>query len=269
MDDGTLHQFVCSRCGAHDSVKFKPRSGALLLCSSCFRAENRNEKARRPKPPVPRTKQLYPIVCAHCGAHDHVNFQPRPESKVLCSVCNANPEIVERVKRTRHQIICDRCGTQAHVPFVPDPGSKVYCRSCLHKIKQLKESQYSVRRTQGWVPPGVQHKTRVRFEIECSECGCEDSLPFVPKTPGPLLCRRCAEKRLGPEWQGSREPEKPIEHSITCARCGHRDFVPFEPKPDRAYYCDRCRQNQAVAKPERLSGRQPHQENVYIKKKED
>ena len=266
MKEGIMHNFICQECGAHASVPFNPRPGSKLLCPTCFQ-KSKNQNSYQQRSPHKNQKQLFPIVCSHCGAHDNISFQPRLNSKVLCSVCNSNQDIVSQVKRTKHHIICHRCGVPSHVPFVPDPGSRVYCRACLNDIQDSKQSGFSPKRSRDWKPPGVSHKTQVRFNVLCSECGKKDVLPFVPKTKGPMLCSACADSKLGNRWRGSRFKEKPREYPFNCVQCSHKDYVPFEPKPDHDLLCDRCRNEQAIPDRSRIKGAQRQNPFVSVRKK--
>ena len=38
---------------------------------------------------------------------------------------------------------------------------------------------------------------RQSFEIECSECGAKDTVPFQPRGDRPVLCRNCFQKQKG------------------------------------------------------------------------
>lgn len=106
---------------------------------------------------------------------------------------------------------------------------------------------------QSGVSPRATHGTQVRFNVVCARCGASDTLPFVPKTQGAMLCRACAEEVFGPDWAHGRElPAKRDTYEITCAKCGKPDRVPFEPKPEREYLCRGCMRGEEQPSHERL-----------------
>lgn len=89
-------------------------------------------------------------------------------------------------------------------------------------------------------PPKLTHGTQVRFEVECKRCGSRDTLPFVPRTQGELLCKACARKVFGPNWAGSREFEEPSMHDFVCAKCGRESTLPFKPEEGQELLCEPC-----------------------------
>ena len=120
--------------------------------------------------------------------------------------------------------------------------------------------EVSVRKTQrverrGGKPPAVSHGTRVRFQIDCARCGESDSLNFVPKTQGDMLCRSCAESVFGPEWAGDRPTEDRVEHIFKCAQCGREDRVFFEPEDEASLLCSACFRGEEQPRTERLRGK--------------
>ena len=103
-------------------------------------------------------------------------------------------------------------------------------------------------------PPAVAHGTRVRFQIECARCGKSDSLRFVPKTQGDMLCKSCAEEVFGADWAGDRPAEGRGEHVFECAQCGKEDRVRFEPDEDSRLLCSACFRGEEQPRKERLRG---------------
>lgn len=96
------------------------------------------------------------------------------------------------------------------------------------------------RKKQPAVPPKMKHGTRVCFEIECKRCGTRDTLPFVPRTQGEILCKQCARKVFGPNWAGSREIEETTTHDFVCAKCGREATLPFKPELGQELLCEPC-----------------------------
>lgn len=244
--DGRMYDGVCCECGAPVQVPFKPLPGRNLYCKSCFQAHGgvRPELGESGEDGARREKPRYEIVCSHCGKRDTVSFKPFEGSAVLCRECMENPNIERVGGKVLHTIICAVCGKECKVPFKPEPGSRVLCREChiAEREKKAQQRAYFAKHH-----PNVVHNTKVRVDIRCERCGCEDTLPFVPKTNGPILCRQCAENLFGDEW-AKRNRVGASEYPFTCSRCGAQDFVPFKPSPDRQLLCKHCLNDQAVLK---------------------
>ena len=103
------------------------------------------------------------------------------------------------------------------------------------------------------ISPTQSHGTRVSFIIVCSSCGEKDTLPFVPRTRGELLCRRCAEEIFGPNWAHGRPVDEPVEYAFSCAQCGRKGYVRFEPREDRQLLCGPCMRGEEHPMKDRLS----------------
>lgn len=235
-----MYDGECSRCGAAVSVPFKPSPERELLCKDCLHASRSHHE---PTHTGRSDGQTYDIVCSHCGKHDTVSFRPFEGSAVLCHECMENPN-VERVRgKILHTIICAVCGKENKVPFNPDPGSRVLCRECHNAEREQKAEQ---RAYYAKHHPNVVHGTKVRVDVRCERCGNTDTLPFVPKTNGQILCRQCAESLFGEEW-AHRNRVSAAEYPFTCERCGAEDFLPFSPKKlNKPLLCRHCLNDQAI-----------------------
>jgi CxxC-x17-CxxC domain-containing protein len=107
--------------------------------------------------------------------------------------------------------------------------------------------------TKRGVPPVAVHGTRVHFNLVCARCGADDTLPFVPKTLGEMLCRECARQVFGEDWAHGRPVRSAEEHRFTCAECGREDTVPFEPDGRRELLCRACMRGEEQPRKERLA----------------
>lgn len=258
-----MYDAECEQCHAAFQVPFQPEPGRTILCRDCLRAarelgdgyrqehrdhgqsghrergdrsfEHRHNREQR-------EVQQYEIVCSHCGKQATVPFKPYEGSVVLCQECMNNPHVSRVGGKILHTIICAVCGRENKVPFMPDPGSRVLCREC-HRAEQ--ERKQRSRDYYAKHHPSVVNNTKVRIEITCEKCGNTDTLPFVPKTHGPILCRKCAEQTFGESW-AKRNRMGAREYPFTCARCGAEDFVPFRPAEDKTLLCKHCLNDQAV-----------------------
>ncbi len=260
-DDAEWFDAVCSECHESFRVPFEPDPDRSILCKSCLRASRENnrydrdrsydhsrrdrfnDRDRRPREEQ-KPQELFDIVCSHCGKQDQVPFRPYEGSVVLCRECMENPNVERVGGKIYHTIICSICGKENRVPFKPDPGSRVLCREChaAEREEKQRSREYFAKHH-----PSVVHNTKVKIDIRCEKCGCIDSLPFVPKTHGPLLCRQCAENTFGDEW-ARRNRLGAHEYPFTCARCAAQDFVPFKPKEGQEILCKHCLNDQAVLK---------------------
>ena len=270
-----MYDAICSQCGDAVQVPFKPDPNRPLLCKSCLQKSNRRE---RPKPArhdrssqdrarAPKSTELYEITCSHCGKHDTIPFKPYEDSAVLCHECMNNPNIERVGGKIYHTIICSVCGKESKVPFKPDPGSRVLCHDChvAERAEKQRSMEYFSKNH-----PSVLNNTKVYVEIRCEKCGAIDTLPFVPKTHGAILCRQCAENTFGDEWAKRNRVGK-HEYPFTCARCAAQDFVPFKPKPGQELLCKHCLNDEAILKHKR-SEMQRHDEFTCVRssdKKDD
>jgi CxxC-x17-CxxC domain-containing protein len=155
------------------------------------------------------------------------------------------------------EIICDQCGARDEVPFEPK-GGKLYCTDC-YRARQKKKRKNA--------PPRKKHGTRVSFPIECSRCGTEETLDYVPKgvKMSEILCTSCMADEEGPEseWTKVRREkalEEQNEWEIECPECGRTDYLGFEPKPDRIYKCERCFLAERVSDGEEVPARRDRDE---------
>lgn len=243
--DREWYDGVCDRCGVEFRVPFKPKPGRELLCRECLRAsreEGRSSGEREHRHGEREGGASYEIICSHCGKPDTVPFKPYEDSIVLCHECMANPNVERVAGKVYHTIICAECGRESKVPFKPDPGSRVLCHEC-HMAEREKKQRSAAYYAQHH--PSVVNGTRVHVEIRCEKCGAVDTLPFVPKTHGAILCRQCAEETFGDDW-AKRNRVGPHEYPFTCARCSAQDFVPFKPKPGQELLCKHCLNDEAI-----------------------
>lgn len=255
------HEITCARCQARDTVPFQPRPGSKLLCSRCHKAQRSAGRGER-------KQRLYSFECSSCGAAGEVPFKPRPGSTVLCRACMKDPK-ASRGGRESFPIECASCGKEDSVPFKPDPGSRVLCQSCHQREREAKKAHRSRYMSSH---PRDEHGTRVRIDIRCDRCGAEDSLPFAPKTTGPILCRACAEKTFGERWArrtGIAEKEQaPPSYPFTCGRCGRTDFMERRPRhrevEDASLLCGKCEEERAIRHQERLESREQVSPFLYV-----
>ena len=249
-EETTWYEGVCSECHETFQVPFKPDPDRPLYCRKCFRAvrESRHEHSRterrvsKPSHDRQHSGELYEITCSHCGKQDMVPFKPYEDSIVLCHECKSNPNIERVAGRIYHTIICAVCGRESKVPFKPDAGSRVLCREChmAERAEKQRSAEYFSKHH-----PSVVNNTKVRIEIRCERCGAVDTLPFMPKTHGAILCRQCGEEIFGDGW-AKRNRVSAQEYPFTCARCSAQDFVPFKPKPGQELLCRHCLNDEVI-----------------------
>ena len=268
-DEITMYDGICSQCGASVQVPFKPDPDRPLLCKSCLQESNRSGRRRdsqragrdgHERRTDSQTAELYEITCSHCGKKDTVSFKPYEDSAVLCRECMDNPNIERIGGKIYHTIICSVCGKESKVPFKPDPGSRVLCHDC--HVAEREEKQRSMEYF-AKNHPSVINNTKVYVEVRCEKCGAIDTLPFVPKTHGAILCRQCAENTFGDEWAKRNRVGK-HEYPFTCARCAAQDFVPFKPKPGQELLCKHCLNDEAILTHKR-SEMQRHDEFTCVR----
>jgi CxxC-x17-CxxC domain-containing protein len=273
QSERVMHDGVCERCLIAIQVPFEPIPGRPLLCRDCLREDrasraqhgrdsesgrsgrsgrsSRSSQSNMAYRPTSESSESsgsgegsQSIVCGHCGKSDTVPSRPFEKGLTLCRECMENPNVVRVGGRVMHTIICSCCGRENEVPFCPDPGSRVLCRSC-----HLAERQSKQRARENFTKhQGSAQIPKVKVEILCDRCGCEDSLPFVPKAHGQILCRQCAENAFGEGW-AKRNRVGAREYPFTCARCSEKDFVPFKPHPDML--CRHCLNNHALLRKDR------------------
>ena len=115
--------------------------------------------------------------------------------------------------------------------------------------------------------PRLQHGTRVAFQIECASCGKSDTLPYVPKTTGDVMCRACAAEQLGEGWDRGRVDLQQREAAtIACAICT-AEFETTRPPDERdGLLCPRCHRGEAKPNPGRI-GERIRGKRVAVKRK--
>lgn len=249
---------VCDGCGIDIVVPFKPIEGRAVLCRDCLSAKRTKKAASS----VDNVAGRFDITCSHCGKPDTVPFKPYEHSAVLCTECLANPNIMRMGGKILHAIICSSCGREARVPFKPDAGSRVLCKHCHNEEREQKAKD---RERFAQRHPTDVHGTKVRIDVVCDRCGAQDTLNYVPKTSGAILCRQCAESTFGDEW-AQRHHLSAKEFPFTCVKCSAQDFVPFKPKPDHQLMCKHCLNEQAVLQNTK-EGAKPLDTFLYVRRK--
>lgn len=267
-DENTVwYDVSCSECGDAFRVPFAPDPDRSILCKWCLRASRERRQPRHHESyrdnTQARSDQSYSIICSHCGKSDTVPFQPYEGSVVLCRECKNNPNVERVGGKVQHTIICAVCGKENRVPFKPDPGSRVLCREChaAEREEKQRSREYFAKNH-----PSVLFNVKTRIEIRCDRCGSLDSLPFVPKTQGQILCRQCAENTFGDAW-ARRNRIGAKEFPFTCARCASQDFLPFKPKEGQELLCRHCLNDQAVIR-HRRSEHKRHDAFTCVRKSE-
>jgi CxxC-x17-CxxC domain-containing protein len=75
-----------------------------------------------------------------------------------------------------------------------------------------------------------------RWEIVCSICGEEDTVPFEPRRNATLYCRECHKVRKEKINKGKVNKAPRIKHNtrvsfpITCSQCGQEETLDYVPK---------------------------------------
>ncbi len=191
-----MFDIVCSSCGAHDMVPFKPRSGSNVKCRTCFQKESGGPNNRA----TPRS---------HHGPRQQAQSHPR-----------------------RWTIKCTSCGAQDTVPFEPRPESDVLCGKCFGKKRdegKFKGGNAKNNRDPRKVSiPRIEHGTRVAFPITCESCGKFEILGYVPKGSKELFCTECREKKYGKNWYSMKLESEKIESDKVRVRKGPRRRVHIE-----------------------------------------
>lgn len=97
-EEKTMFRATCSKCGNNCEVPFKPISGKPVLCSSCFKTGDREERTdRKPndrdrgfggrKAMFAEEKRMFSAVCSKCGDTCELPFKPSGDRPVFCSTC--------------------------------------------------------------------------------------------------------------------------------------------------------------------------------------
>jgi CxxC-x17-CxxC domain-containing protein len=115
-------------------------------------------------------------------------------------------------------------------------------------------------------PSKAKGPTRVLFHMTCTECGAEDTLPFVPKGGNGVLCHVCAERRFGPDWSSGRAKPKKEMFSYHCAACGVTAESHRKPEPGELMLCGDCLSGVEKADPTRLEGLQQVDAQAGVRK---
>lgn len=99
-DRPEMFKAICADCGASCEVPFKPNGNKPVLCSNCFKGNDRSEERRD-------------------GRRNERKFSGRS------SFASERPEM--------HKAICADCGESCEVPFKPSSDKPVYCSNCFKK----------------------------------------------------------------------------------------------------------------------------------------
>jgi len=126
-----------------------------------------------------------------------------------------------------------------------------YGESMSSPPKQAEDTSFRAPRG---LSPSKSHGTRVSFNIVCSKCGREDTLPFVPRTKGEILCHVCAEDVFGENWAHGRQVDYPDEYTFKCDQCGREDHVRFRPREGKKLLCRHCLHGEEQPQTDRLKG---------------
>jgi len=92
--------------------------------------------------------------------------------------------------------------------------------------------------------------TKVAFRVTCTACGKDDTLPFVPRAGRDVLCRACAEEKLGVVNHDADS----AGFTFDCGNCGVEAWIPRKPKREGPLLCRNCLEGIEDANPERLHG---------------
>ena len=86
-----MYPAVCDECGQECEVPFKPTSGKPILCSNCFKGNDRSNSRRPNKRNFKRSnfreKEMFKAVCDECGQECEVPFKPSNDKPIFCSTC--------------------------------------------------------------------------------------------------------------------------------------------------------------------------------------
>jgi len=87
--------------------------------------------------------------------------------------------------REMHKAVCADCGKECEVPFKPTEGRPVKCKDCFRKGRPQRGGNF------GGGRGNFNRRERRDFDVTCSECGKETTVPFKPTQGKPVLCRDC------------------------------------------------------------------------------
>jgi CxxC-x17-CxxC domain-containing protein len=80
--------------------------------------------------------------------------------------------------------------------------------------------------------------TRISRRIDCSRCGAEDHVPYVPKNEARVLCRSCAKEVLAAYEVGQKV--KTPTRAESCNLCGAPFQMPTSVPDDGDPLCPSC-----------------------------
>lgn len=100
--------------------------------------------------------------------------------------------------------------------------------------------------------PRLKHGTRVSFSITCNSCGKDDTLPFVPRTEGEMLCSDCAHETFGETWARGRQDARQPRYETECSVCNIAMSFKFKPSHGGPVICDDCSNGIEKSNPQRL-----------------
>lgn len=92
-----------------------------------------------------------------------------------------NMEFIDRTLR------CVDCGEE----FVFSAGEQLFFRDKHFRNDPKRCNLCKTKRSSKAV------RVRVEAHINCSECGAETTVPFIPKNGRPVYCRSCFQKAIG------------------------------------------------------------------------
>lgn len=92
-DRPEMFKAVCAECGSSCEVPFKPNGNKPVLCSNCFKGNDRSEGRRDDRKFGGRSSfgsdrpEMHKAICADCGETCEVPFKPSNDKPVYCSNC--------------------------------------------------------------------------------------------------------------------------------------------------------------------------------------
>ncbi|MBD3363143.1 hypothetical protein GF362_05465 [Candidatus Dojkabacteria bacterium] len=85
MDNKSMHDAVCDKCGKDCKVPFKPTSGKPIFCSECFEQKQNNSSGGFNK--KRRKVEKFDARCDECGTSCKLPFKPSSDKPVYCNKC--------------------------------------------------------------------------------------------------------------------------------------------------------------------------------------
>ena len=80
--------------------------------------------------------------------------------------------------------VCSDCKQECEIPFKPTEGRPVKCNDCFRKGRPQRGGF-------GGGRGNFNRRERRDFDVTCSKCGKETTVPFKPTQGKPVLCREC------------------------------------------------------------------------------